>query len=367
MDTREIRTWLDEQWQRVLQEDGVEIDPEINHFVDSHVASIRFAIFTQLLGKIADPRRDLICLQRGDARPGVASGGARWDPRSFCVAVVVPWNNDNERVLGGSQDPYVSNPLRRPRLDKGLVNVRAGDRDNWQALVGYLGNLQSAHHDEIINAFVKCLQCVAVRLQQQRIDYPTPNRVSLDQMCQVLDFFLATPSGGLRSQIVATALMRVLGDAFSIFSRVEGQGLNEADRARNMPGDIMCYHGSGRPENPEEVRLVVEVKSGSLRLVELQGSILKARTNYISNFLLATPGVHEDDKDTVDSAVHAEFVQGLNVYVTSIGDIVRSTFMLLAEERRTEFLNEIGRELDDRAAPLADRSEWFDILAGCGG
>ncbi len=68
----------------------------------------------------------------------------------------------------------------------------------------------------------------------------------------------------------------------------------------------------------------------------------------------------------MDDIVDGEFVQGLNVYVTSIERLARSTFMLLGEERRTGFLDEIGKELDARAAPPVDRKEWSDLLANVG-
>ena len=41
--------------------------------------------------------------------------------------------------------------------------------------------------------------------------------------------------------VVAAALMQVLGEGFSLFSRVESQGVNEADAATGVPGDVMCY------------------------------------------------------------------------------------------------------------------------------
>ena len=364
MNIDEAGEWLHDQWQRILNDPDGEIDPLIDRFVNARVTSIRFAIVTQLLGKIADPRRDLLCLQKGQTRVGDAVAPERWDPRSFCVRAVVPWNRENEQVLGGSGDPYVNNPLRRPRLDEGLENVHAGTRDDWIALAEYFRRLQQEDEDAVKLSFGRCLRSVAARLARQRFDYPTPNRTSLDQLCELLDRYLATPSGGLRPQAVTTALMRVLGSAFSIFSRVDGQGVNEADRARNVPGDVMCF-GVG-PDGQEEIRLVVDAKSDRLRLTELQGSVAKARTGNVSNFLFATPGFREDEQPAMERIIGEEFVQGLNVYVISIGRLARTSCMLLAEAHRTEFMQEVGRELDSRAASLAHRRAWSDLLSNLG-
>ena len=365
MNTDEAGEWLNEQWRRTLEDPAEEIDPAIDRFVNARITSIRFAIVTQLLGKIADPQRDLLCLQKGATRGGDAVTPGRWDPRSFCVRVIVPWNRDNEQVLGGSGDPYVNNPLRRPRLDEGLENVHAGSRDDWNALAEFLRLLQQQDDEDAVEGtFRTCLRSVAARLARQRFDYPTPNRASLDQLDELLDRYLATPSGGLRPQAVATALMRVLGNAFSIFSRVEGQGVNEADRARNVPGDVMCY-GVGA-DGQEEIRLVVDAKSDRLRLTELQGSVAKARTGNVSNFLFAAPGFREDERPAMEQIIGEEFAQGLNVYVTSIQHLARTSFMLLTEAHRTEFMREVGRELDSRAASPTHRRAWSDLLGNLG-
>ena len=83
-----VAAWLDSEWAAALEDDAAPAaDPETDRLVDSDVVSIRYAVVTQLLGKVADPARDLLCLQRGAAEG--AEGAGRWDPRSFCIAVVV--------------------------------------------------------------------------------------------------------------------------------------------------------------------------------------------------------------------------------------------------------------------------------------
>ena len=93
----EIVAWLDREWAKALDRAAAEADPDVDRIVDSNVLSIRYAVVTQLLGKVADPARDLLCLQRGVAEGAEDAG--RWDPRSFCIAVVVPWVRRNRDVL----------------------------------------------------------------------------------------------------------------------------------------------------------------------------------------------------------------------------------------------------------------------------
>ena len=106
---------LRSMWNDVLGNPAEAPDPTIDQLIRCPVVSIRYALLTQLLGKAVDESRDALSIQRGDASTADESG--RWDARSFCSANVVPWVNESGQVLGTSPDPYVNNPLRRPRLD----------------------------------------------------------------------------------------------------------------------------------------------------------------------------------------------------------------------------------------------------------
>ena len=117
-------------WQEALANTNTEIDDAIDKLVTCSVVSIRYALLTQLLGKLSDPTRDTLSIQRGE--PTTAEAAGRWDARSFCHANVVPWVGETSQVLGTSPDPYVNNPLRRPRLDAGYEPRR--DLSLWDKL-----------------------------------------------------------------------------------------------------------------------------------------------------------------------------------------------------------------------------------------
>ena len=354
MTEEELTNWLDTKWDEVLSSGESEPDEEIDRFIESSVLSIRYAVLTQLLGKLADPARDLLCLQKGEPDP--ASTG-RWDPRGFCTRVVVPWVQKNHSVLGKSPDPYVNNPLRRPRLDQYMGLLKS--REEWQALNDFLGVLQNiANPTEVENATLRSLRSIARRSKNQKVDYPVPLRIGLERLSRILHTYLEVSNGGLRPLVVATALMSTVGKAFSIFSRVESQGLNEADTATGKPGDIMCY------DEADELVLAVEVKGDQLTLTELENSINKARSSRVANVLFATPGPVADQKQAMEAKIAEEFAQGTNIYQTSIGALARSSFMLLGEEWRVEFLRAICGELDARTSQPSDRLTFADLLTG---
>jgi len=354
MDNAEARQWLDEVWARVLSDGACEPDSEVDRLVNSKLVSIRYAVMTQMLGKIANKSRSLLCLQLGT---GKVPGG--WDARSFCAAVIVPWVADNQHVLGRSADPYVNHPLRRPRLDEGTNGVR--DTAEWDALVAFLCPLDSAPQKELEAAFLRCLNSAARQMLAQSFAYEVPIRISLPQMLRALEMFLSEPSGGLRPLATTAALMAVLGDAFSLFSKVSSQGLNQADSSTGAPADVTCLDDKGK------VVLAIEVKDRALTLADIRDTRSKIQTSAdpLSNLLFAVPSVSETERSEIGEIMDGAWASGLNINQIDILDLARATFTLLSEDWRPKLLREIGSELDRRADHLHRRG-WSDLLSAIG-
>ena len=97
--------------------------------------------------------------------------------------------------------------------------------------------------------------------------------------------------------VVATALMRTLGRAYSLFPRVESQGVNEADAATGVPGDVLCYG------EDDALALAVEVKGHDLTLIEVESTIAKARSSRVTNILFATPGLSSADREAIEGKI----------------------------------------------------------------
>ena len=299
MNDQQLTGWLNERWAAVTNEPLSGDDPEIDRFVNSSLTSIRYAFFTQLLGKFALPSRDILCLQIGASDPESEDTG-RWDPRSFCTRIVVPWVQANQNVLGTSTDPYVNDPLRRPRLDQDMERLR--NRDEWEALVEVLSSIDSVPATSAM--LDRCLRSISRRLSAQKVAYPVPLRISLEQLYALLDRYLTSLSGGLRPQIVATALFRTVGKAFAIFPQVTSQGVNEPDAATGSPGDVLCY-------GPDDsLALAIEVKGNNLTLVELEATIVKARSSGVANILFATLGFAQENRETIAARINEEWCEG---------------------------------------------------------
>ena len=73
-------------WLEALPEPAPQVDDGLDELINCDVVSIRYALLTQLLGKLDDHTRDALSIQRGDAALAEAAG--HWDARSFCRANV---------------------------------------------------------------------------------------------------------------------------------------------------------------------------------------------------------------------------------------------------------------------------------------
>ena len=139
--------------------------------------------------------------------------------------------------------------------------------------------------------------------------------------------------------------MKTLEQTFSLWSKVESQGINEADVARGMPGDIMCYG------DDDSLRLVIEVKDRTLTLTDVDATVKKVLLHGESSHLLFTaPGFAETDRKDIEEHIASAWVKGMNIHHISLDVLIRSVFVLMPEECRIGFLREVGAELDLRPA-----------------
>lgn len=228
MNIEEARRWLDKEWTSAIEDGVAEPDPAIDALANSSVVSIRYALVTQILGKIADPSRSLFALQ-------LAQGGeGAWDARSFSTAVVVPWVSENQQVLGTSAEPYASKPLRRPRLERSMPNVRS--KDEWHSLHKLLEELDNSPIEQTRAMFRRVLRSLVRRLATQDIRYPVPRRIGMNQLQGALDEFLAVAGGGLRPLAVVVSLLTVAGRAFSLYEGIQSQGIKPVGRRFRQSG-----------------------------------------------------------------------------------------------------------------------------------
>lgn len=356
------RAYLDAKWKAVVKafESGTPRDPLLSEnealrdcivaCLTSTTKSYHYVLPTQLLCKCVDKRLDCHSLQAAFRKAGA------FDARTIAHDVVVPFDQANHRVLGGSAEPYVNNPLRCPAVVKQYRNQQK-NKDDWDKLTAVLDAVQNAKNQRFTqDVFDQVLVEIYRLLADVQVVYPVPNRISLKDTIDLVSRFTADKSGGDRIEAICTAVFRSVGLAFGLFDDVRRQKVNAADVASGMGADIECLF-KGR------IALLVEVKDRSLTLTQLDTKLEVARVKKISEILfLAERGIEQAEAAQAHKRISSEFASGQNIYVSNFMDFSTGILILLGEKGRVAFLRHVGEELDKANSAIVHRRTWSQLL-----
>ncbi len=193
----------------------------IERIINSPTKTYRYVLPTQLASKSANPALDARSIQAKWGQPGA------FDARTVCHTTVVDFDRNNNNVLGGSTEPYTSNPLRIPAI---VPEVRATQKNKkgFDDLIQVLSYAEQ-NPNQVDRLLVATAVAIQARLATTFVVYPVPNRVSLAAAFGAVMEFTAARTGGIRLQSVAVALMQTIGARFGLFSRVISHNINAAD------------------------------------------------------------------------------------------------------------------------------------------
>jgi hypothetical protein len=342
---------LHELWETVLDDDSLNASDAIRSLINHNQVSIRFCLPTQLLGKLTEPSLDVLSLQKGKGQPG------QWDPRGFATQTIVPWNRKNQSVLGASGDPYVSNPLRRPRLDYGLDQM--ADREGWDSLCSVLNEIETTNapaHTK--NVLVEALAAIRDRLRELTFVYVLPDRLSLEQAAQLAENFLSERSGGDRGLAVAAAIFETIRERLGYYKEIRRGVVNAADAATKSAGDLECVDRNDR------IIVAVEVKERPLGLDDIQSALTKARQAGVKELIFCAHGVVEKEAAPVEAAIAGAWASGTSIYCIAIGGFLRNILPLLGEQGIKSFVANVGKQLDQFNTQPRHRKAWKNLLDG---
>jgi hypothetical protein len=337
-------------WEIVTNEPENKIDQEIDRLINSKFVSIRFCLPTQLLGKLTDSRLNCLCLQKGNA-----DDESQWDPRGFASKVIVPWVAENQSVLGTSNDPYVSKPLRKQYLEQSPGNVKG--EDEWVLLYKVLNEVEEKGDPKLTRIkMLESLRSIHKLLSELLFEYTVPERLSLEQTKILVQKFLSESSGGDRGLAIATGLFETFGSFFRLFAEVRRNYINASDQSTGSSGDIECVDEIGN------LKISIEVKERNLTLTDVRSAILKARKFSVKELLLNTPGVTENDRRQIDKLITRSWASGTNIYRLTIEDLISVGLFLTGEVGRIDFIKNVGNQLNRYNTQPNNRKRWKELL-----
>ncbi len=323
----------------------------IRSCVNSRIKSYRYVLPTQILAKLADPSLDCHCLQASRGGPGA------FDARTIAHSVVVPFDQANESVLGGSQEPYVNNPLRVQEVSEKFRGAQKYP-ETWDELCKVLDVVEDRGSGSFTLAvFKQVLTEIYTRLSLVRVVYPTPRRVSLSKTLELIGIFSAEHSGGDRLLALASALFLVIGSRFGLYSEVRRTKITTADQSSGMLADLECVSKAGK------VIVVVEVKDRKIRVSQLRAKMKNIRERQVSEIFIVAQGADDAEQEELKHIVDREFISGYNIYVTDLISLSKAALSLLGEGGRRQFLTETANQLENYHSEVVHRRAWAALLA----
>lgn len=288
-------------------------------------------------------------MQRGD------NSESQWDPRSFAAGVVVPWVRDNENVLGNSADPYVSNPLRQPRIQPRPANVKPNTLHLWASLHAVLNEVQTRNDPAYTeDVFRSVLRAIFERLKDQQFDYPALPRASSEQASYLVREILKSSQAGEHGMSVAAALFTVVvGHQFALWDDVRREESTTADHASGMVADLECRR--------EDVLVyAVEVKERRITVADVRSFEDKLNPSSLTEALVVAPASKPQDAE-ISRRLRLMWTRGISLHHHSIESLVDTLMSFVGEDGRRDFIVEVGRQLDAYARP-SGRLAWRNLL-----
>jgi len=322
----------------------------IRDSINSATKSYRYVLPTQLVAKLADPSVDCRAVQASYAVKGA------FDARSIAQKVVVPFERDNAKVLGGSPEPYVNNPLRVPAVSPAFSSGQK-DKAGWSKLCKVLDAVEEQNSPQFTAAvFKQVLVEIYRRLSRIKVEYPLPIRISIENTISLIESFLSEKSGGEREQCVTCALFKLFGNRFHLYDKVNMERTTAADAATGLVADLECV-AQGK------VVLAVEVKDQALTVADIQDTLRKARTKEVAEILfVAQKGVAKEDKSRLDNHIESDFARGQNVYIFDLVTLARATLAIMGEDARRELLRLVAEQLEQYGSDIRHRTAWRELL-----
>lgn len=327
--------------------DNRDLLANIKNSINSNTKSYRYVLPTQLLAKMVDVDLDSRSLMMRSDLEGA------FDPRSLCKDIIVPFDANNENVLGGSQDPYVSKPLRHPTLALDII-AELRDKEGWKTLCSILNEIETKKDTVFTEkVFKQTLLEIYHRLSTMRVRYPIPQRVSLTITTDLVEKFLELPSGGEHPVVITYSLFKTIGELFNLYDDIQRAKINASDSSTGMVSDIQCL-------SKGEIILSIEVKDTDLTILQIKSKLKDARAQQVANLLFIAQREIINEKE-IDSFIEHEFSSGQNIYVFNILDFMTPILVLLDEGGRKKFLINICDTLDEYSE-IKSRQIWSKLL-----
>ena len=284
--------------------------------------------------------------------PYMNHGDDAFNGRTLDEQVVNPFLQD--KLIPASKGPYLAAFRRSVKF---VPETRGGLRDKagYDAFLVIVDALEGAREPSEKRSLLRYLLYHFVALRDAAtVTLLKIQRLSLEQYDVLIGNLLQVQSGGLMPVLLAVAMFQTIRDCFELDWQIEWQGINVADRASGVGGDITIKRNNA-------IVLAVEITE---RLIDRSRVISTFNTKIsphgIDDYLFFFSGVAP--KDDAREAAKQFFAQGHEINFVPVKDWVLTTLATIGPRCRKIFTATILDLLDEHTIPSALKVAWNDQI-----
>lgn len=164
----------------------------IDSVLESDHKTFKYILFTALLAKATDESVDILSLQKSDSSAGA------YDARTLCHKVIVPFEKSVlNKVLGGSNEPYLNKPARFPRLSPDNPVRKGKDKELLRLLCESLPEIETSKVAEYYLTYLlhKLNLMKSQKEKDRNFSIPTSNNTPAKLFEFIMDFIQESQEG----------------------------------------------------------------------------------------------------------------------------------------------------------------------------
>jgi len=324
---------------------GADLNPGIRTSIATVIncdrLTYRYMMFVGLLVAVTDKKLHPRCLQMKAKDVLAAVGKEAFDARSLCKNVVVPFEKMVLKgKLGGSGDPYVSNPARLPMVSPGNDVKSAHDRELLEQLYSVLELANDGNELTRRHMFSYAYALVLKRPANETSLLQFGGQDTPELISDMFFDFLEENSQGVAAVAVMAVFFR---QYYGVDTRVVVHPINESGASPKEVGDIDLRF--------KEKAYAVEVKDKPYGEVDVNHACEKALKADVHKVIFVY-GSHVGSKRPCDGALTRYWLEkGIDLTFMSVESSLALAMAMSDTTARMEFANGIAQVLIEMKAP----------------
>jgi hypothetical protein len=283
--------------------------------------------------------------------PYMSQGVDAFNGRTLDEKVVNPFLHD--RMIPCSKGPYLAS-FRRSVDFTPATSVGLRDKKGYNALLDYVSALEAANESEARGLIIYLLYRFVVLRNAANIQLSRISRLSLEQYQALVGRLIQVQSGGLIPVLLSVAMLHTIKACYRLPWKIEWQGINVADKASGVGGDITVTQD-------DSVILAIEVTERPIEKTRVVSSFnTKIVRGGIEDYLF----IYSNSLPTDDArqAARTYFTQGHEINFLQVADWIVNNLGTIGAKCRTIFTQEVLALFGTRDVPASVKMSWNDIV-----